>query len=82
MNNWKLLRSHTDFKKVYRYVFAKYGAANYRSVLNTIENELEFFEEATEDERQKLINNADVPYSVEWYYGIIDTEYFLNECWI
>ena len=79
-DKWSLLKECADFKEVYDYVFNKYGVNGYCSVLDQLENEIEAYENSLEDEWQKVVDDGNVPYSVQWYCGAIDTEYFLNEC--
>lgn len=79
-HEWALLRNCADFKDVYDYVFNKYGVEDYLSVLDTIEAELEEYENSSEDEWQEIVDAGNVKDSVWWYVGTISTEYFLNEC--
>ena len=81
-DRWELLRECADFKEVYDYVFNKYGVDEYCSVLDQLENEIEAYENSSEDEWQQVVDNGDIPYSVQWFVGMIDTDYFLNECWL
>ena len=51
-------------------------------ILDEIEREIQNYLDSTEEEWQEVVENGNVPESVEWYCGMIDTEYFLNECWL
>lgn len=81
-DRWKILRNCADFQKVYDYVFNKYNIKDYCFVLDEIENELETYENASDEEWQKIIENGNIPDSIRWFCGMINTECFLNECWI
>lgn len=81
-DRWELLRKCADFKEVYDHIFNEYGVEEYESVLDKIEKELEDYENSTDDEWQSVVEQGNVPDSVLWFVGMIDTEYFLNECWL
>jgi len=78
-NRWPLLMNCADFQEVYDYIFNKYMEEDCFSILDDIENEIETYENSSEEEWQKNINNENIPASVQWYCGIINTKYFLTE---
>lgn len=74
---WKLLQKCADFERVYNYIFDNYGK-DYYSILDKIENELEFCENASDEEFYETFNFGNIPDSILWYYGAIDTDNFLT----
>lgn len=80
-DRWKVLRDCADFQEVYNYVFNKYGAEDYCSVLDKIEDELEAYENSSDKEWQEAVENENIPDSIQWFCGMIGTECFLKECW-
>lgn len=81
-DRWEVLRNCADFQEIYDYVFNKYGVEDYCSILDKIEDELEFYENSSSEKWQEAAENENIPDSIQWFCGMIDTEYFLNECWI
>ena len=80
-SRWKNLRECSDFDKVFNKIKLDY-VGNYINILDEIEREIQNYLDSTEEEWQEVVENGNVPESVEWYCGMIDTEYFLNECWL
>lgn len=80
MNEWNNLMECADFNIVLKEAKIRYGE-KYKDKLNEIEREIENYLESSEDAWQKVVDSGDVPYSVLWYCGAIDTTYFLQECW-
>lgn len=66
-NKWPLLKTCADFKKVYDYILDKYDD----SILDTIEKEIELYNDLSEDDYAKTVETR--PISVLWYarYGFI-----------
>lgn len=81
-DRWEVLRNCADFQEVYDYVFNKYGVEDYCSILDKIEDELKTYENSSSEKWQEAVENENISDSIQWFCGIIDTEYFLNECWI
>ena len=81
-DRWEVLRNCADFQEIYNYVFNKYGVEDYCSILDKIEDELETYENSSSEKWQGAVENGNIPDSIQWFCGMIDTEYFLNECWI
>ena len=81
-DRWEVLRSCVDFQEIYDCVFNKYGVEDYCSILDKIEDELETYENSSSEKWQEAVENGNIPDSIQWFCGMIDTEYFLNECWI
>lgn len=81
-DRWKVLRNCADFQEIYDYVFNKYGVEDYCSILDKIEDELEIYENPSSEKWQGAVESRNIPDSIQWFCGMIDTEYFLNECWI
>ena len=71
-DRWEVLRNCVDFQEIYDCVFNKYG----------VEDELETYENSSSEKWQEAVENGNIPDSIQWFCGMIDTEYFLNECWI
>lgn len=80
-SRWKNLRECSDFDKVFNKIKLDY-VGNYINILDEIEREIQNYLDSTEEEWQEVVENGNVPESVKWYCGMIDTEYFLNECWL
>ena len=81
-DRWEVLRNCADFQEIYDYVFNKYGVEDYCSILDKIEDELETYENSSSEKWQEIVENGNISDSIQWFCGMIDTEYFLNECWI
>lgn len=81
-DRWELLRQCADFKEVYDHVFNEYGFDECCSILDRIEMELEDYENSSDDEWQSVVEQGNVPDSVAWFVGMINTEFFLYECWL
>ena len=81
-DRWEVLRNCVDFQEIYDCVFNKYGVEDYCSILDKIEDELETYENSSSEKWQEAVENGNIPDSIQWFCGMIDTEYFLNECWI
>lgn len=80
-SRWKNLSECSDFDKVFNKIKLDY-VENYINILDEIEREIQNYLDSTEEEWQEVVENGNVPESVKWYCGMIDTEYFLNECWL
>ena len=80
-SRWKNLSSCADFDKVFNKIKLDY-IGNYIEKLDEIEKEIQDYLDSTDDEWQSVVENCNVPASVEWFVGMIDTDYFLNECWL
>lgn len=80
-NKWEKLCECADFDKIYQNIKKTYGD-EYIDVLNKIENEIEDYLNSTDKEIQLMVENNDIPYSVQWYVGMIDTDNFLKEYWL
>ena len=78
-DRWKVLRNCADFQEIYDYVFNKYGVEDYCSILDKIEDELETYENSSSEKWQEAVENENISDSIQWFFGIIDTEYFLNQ---
>ena len=76
MNKWNNLMECADFNIVLKEAKIRYGK-KYKDKLNEIEREIENYLESSDEAQQKVVDNGDVPYSVLWYCGAIDTTYFL-----
>lgn len=78
---WTLLSNCADFKKVYDYVFNQYYAKNdcIYVLLDTIESELQTYENSSEEKWNVVVEKGEIPQSVMWYCGMIDTNSFLND---
>ena len=81
-DRWEVLRNCADFQEIYDYVFNKYGVEDYCSILDKIEDELKTYENSSSEKWLETVENGNIPDSIQWLCGMIDTEYFLNECWI
>ena len=81
-DRWEVLRNCVDFQEIYDCVFNKYGVEDYCSILDRIEDELETYKNSSSEKWQEAVENGNIPDSIQWFFGMIDTEYFLNECWI
>jgi len=80
-NRWKNLCECADYQKVYQYVQEEYKD-EYINILDKIESEIAAYLESTNKESQMMVDANEIPCSVQWYVGMIDTDYFLHECWL
>lgn len=75
-NKWEILSGCADFNIIFGKIKAKY-ADDYTEKLDEIERQIQYYLDSPEEEWQTIVENGEVPYAVQWYVGMLNTETFL-----